>query len=152
MASLKQISASLSGLTLTTLALAGGGSATGLLPMAEQECSSCHIAFRPNFLPKASWQKVMGSLDQHYGVDASLPEADRQAIADWLDTVALDVGEAPPDNRPTKAFWFTRQHNPKKIRPEVWQRASVKSPANCEACHADAAKGDFNEHQVRIPH
>jgi hypothetical protein len=139
------------GLCSSTLALADGGRAVPLLPLAEKECSACHIAFRPNFLPKTSWQKVMTTLDKHYGADASLSPADQKEIADWLNTVALDAGEAPPDNRLTKAFWFTRKHGTKHIQPDVWRRASVNSPANCQACHVDAAKGDFNEHNIRIP-
>lgn len=130
---------------------ADGGPVTPLLPKMEQECSSCHIAYRPNFLPKSSWQKVMSSLGQHYGTDASLSEADTREIADWLDTVAQELGEAPPNNRITEAFWFTRKHGTKHIRPEVWRRASIKSPSNCQACHVDAAKGNFNEHNIRIP-
>lgn len=124
---------------------------TPLLPKMEKECSSCHIAFRPNFLPKSSWQQVMASLDKHYGTDASLPAADTKEIADWLDTVALNVGEAPPNNRITQAFWFTRKHGTNHVKADVWQRASVKSRANCQACHVNADKGDFNEHNIRIP-
>ena len=40
-----------------------------------QECGSCHLAFPPNLLPKASWQSVMHGLDKHYGSDASLDAA-----------------------------------------------------------------------------
>ena len=124
---------------------------TPLLPKMEKECASCHIAYRPNFLPKSSWQQVMASLDKHYGTDASLPTADTKEIADWLNTVTLDVGEAPPNNRITQAFWFTRKHGTNHVKADVWQRASVKSRANCQACHVNADKGDFNEHNIRIP-
>lgn len=132
-------------------AWADGGAVTPLLPKMEKECSSCHIAFRPNFLPKSSWQQVMATLDKHYGTDASLSPADTQEITDWLNTVALDVGEAPPNNRITQAFWFTRKHGTNHVKAEVWSRASVKSRTNCQACHVNADKGDFNEHAIRIP-
>jgi hypothetical protein len=122
-----------------------------LIPKAEQECSACHMAYRPNFLPKSSWQKVMTTLDKHYGVDASLTAADQKEIADWLNATALDAGEAPPENRGTKAFWFTRKHGTRHIATDVWARTAVKSPSNCQACHVDAAKGDFNERNIRIP-
>lgn len=151
MSHLKSVVLSLVAASCGALAWADGGQPVPLLPLAEKECSACHIAFRPNFLPKASWQKVMASLDKHYGADASLAAPDQKKITNWLNSVALDVGEAPPDNRLTKAFWFTRKHGSKHIQPDVWQRASVKSPANCQACHVDAAKGDFNEHRIRIP-
>lgn len=68
-----------------TLALAdGGGKPLALSPKMEQECSACHIAFRPNFLPTSSWTLVMASLDQHYGADASLAPADQKEITDWI--------------------------------------------------------------------
>ncbi len=122
-----------------------------LIPKVEQECSACHMAYRPNFLPKSSWNKLMTTLDKHFGVDATLSAADTKEITDWLNKVALDAGEAPPENRGTKAFWFTRKHGPKHIAPDVWKRDAVKSPSNCQACHVDAARGDFNERNIRIP-
>jgi hypothetical protein len=33
----------------------------------------------------------------------------------------------------------------------VWQHASVKTAANCAACHVDAARGDFDDDRLRIP-
>ena len=134
------------------LALADdGGSRITLHPKMEQECSACHIAYRPNFLPTSSWKQVMGSLDKHYGADASLAPADQKEISDWIIANSKEQGEAPPENRITKSFWFTRKHGTNHVKAVVWQRASVKSKSNCQACHADAAKGDFNEHKIRIP-
>jgi hypothetical protein len=122
-----------------------------LHPKVAQECSACHVAFWPNFLPTSSWKQVLSTLDKHYGADASLPAADHQVIFDWFLANSQELGEAPPGNRITKAFWFTRKHGTRHIRADVWSRQSVKSPANCQACHIDAAKGDFNEHKIRIP-
>jgi hypothetical protein len=33
----------------------------------------------------------------------------------------------------------------------VFRRASIKSAANCTACHGGADQGNFSEHAVRIP-
>lgn len=93
----------------------------------------------------------MSSLDHHYGVDASLSDSDTSEIAAWFNANALEAGEAPPQNRITKAFWFTRKHSPSRIKAEVWTRTSVGRPSNCAACHASADQGDFNEHNIRIP-
>jgi len=128
-----------------------GGRRVTLHPKVAQECSACHVAFYPNFLPTSSWEKVMTSLDKHYGSDASLTPADQQVISHWLTANSQELGEAPPDNRITKSFWFTRKHGTRHLRTEVWSRPAIKSPSNCQACHVDAAKGDFNEHRVRIP-
>lgn len=130
---------------------AEGGPNKPLLPKMEQECSGCHIAYRPNFLPKSSWHRVMGSLDKHYGTDASLAPADQKEIADWLSANSQEIGEAPPGDRITKAFWFTRKHGTNHVKADVWARNSVKSPSNCQACHVAAGKGDFNEHNIKIP-
>jgi len=150
MTNFKSISLALLG--CGTLALAEGGAPLPPLhPKMAQECSACHIAFRPNFLPTSSWKQVMNSLDKHYGTDASLPAADQKEITDWIVANSQELGEAPPNNRITQSFWFTRKHGSNHVKPEMWQRASIKSKTNCQACHADAAKGDFNEHKIRIP-
>ncbi len=53
--------------------------------------------------------------------------------------------------RITETAWFQRKHDSHEIRPEIWKRAAVKSPANCAACHPGAGKGDFEEDRIRIP-
>lgn len=147
--------------TSLALGLALGGISTGVMAEGvqrivlnakmEQECAACHIAYRPNFLPTSAWKQVMDSLDSHYGADASLSAADQKEITDWIVANSQEFGEVPPGNRITKAFWFTRQHGTRHISADVWSRQSVKSPSNCQACHVNAAEGDFNEHKVRIP-
>lgn len=32
-----------------------------LLPKYQQECSSCHVAYPPDMLPAASWQRLMNA-------------------------------------------------------------------------------------------
>ena len=53
-----------------------------------QECASCHMAYPPGLLPAASWQRLMGGLNQHYGSDASLDAATVQQLSSWLQTHA----------------------------------------------------------------
>ena len=45
-----------------------------------QECASCHTAYAPAVLPARSWQRIMSSLDRHYGTDASLDAATLRQI------------------------------------------------------------------------
>jgi mono/diheme cytochrome c family protein len=52
-----------------------------LLPKYLQDCASCHVAYPPGMLPAASWQRLMGSLDRHFGSDASLEATIAQEIA-----------------------------------------------------------------------
>jgi cytochrome c553 len=143
-------------------------SATTLCPVAQaesavrapvsasytQECASCHMAYPAGLLPAASWQRLMGGLNQHYGVDASLDAATTKSLSAWLIHNAGTGKRAriePPNDRITQADWFLREHNNREIPSSVWKRPSVGSAANCNACHANAAQGDFNEDQVRIP-
>lgn len=128
-----------------------------LLPRTElsaykQECAACHMAYAPGFLPTKSWARMMNNLDKHYGTDASLDAATVMQISTWLTANAgtyKRVAEAPPEDRMTRSAWFERKH--RKIDPQVWQHAAVKSPANCMACHTRADKGDYDDHSVSYP-
>jgi hypothetical protein len=123
-----------------------------LLPKYQQECASCHLAYPPGMLPAASWRRLIDNLPHHFGTDASLDAASVKELAAWLAANAgtyRRVREAPPDDRITSSAWFTRQHD--EVPAAVWKRPAIKSAANCSACHAQADRGDFNEHTVRIP-
>ncbi len=124
------------------------------LPAYTQECASCHMAYPPAFLPAASWQRLMGNLGKHFGVDASLDAPTARAIAAWLKDNAGSykrVKEEPPQDRITQSAWFLRKHREGEVPANVWKRPAVGSPSRCEACHTTADKGDFDEHKVRIP-
>lgn len=131
-----------------------GGSRVPLLPKYVQECAACHVAYPAGFLPAASWQRVMGGLNKHYGTDASLDDATAREISAWLKANAgtyKRVNEEPPHDRITQSAWFLRKHREGEVPANVWKRASVGSPSNCSACHTNASKGNFSEHEVRIP-
>jgi nitrate/TMAO reductase-like tetraheme cytochrome c subunit len=123
-----------------------------LLPKYQQECTGCHIAFPAGLLPAESWQRLMSGLPRHFGTDASLEAASAKEISNWL---AANAGksrrerEAPPEDRITRSAWFVREHG--EVSAAVWKRPSVKSPANCSACHQKAETGNFSEHDIRIP-
>lgn len=118
-----------------------------------QECGSCHIAYPPGLLPARSWQRVMTGLDKHFGSDASLDDAATvQQLSQWLQASAANTRKLrtePPQDRITRADWFVRKH--RRVDAAVWAHASVKSAANCAACHPDAERGDFDEHALRTP-
>ena len=124
------------------------------LPKYQQECAACHIAYPAGMLPAASWQRLMGSLDKHFGTDASLDEVSLRELSGWLKSNAgtyKRVSEEPPQDRITKSAWFLRKHNEREISPAIWKRTAVGSASNCAACHTNAAQGNFNEHDIRIP-
>lgn len=122
------------------------------LPQYAQECGACHLAYPPGLLPAASWQRLMGGLDRHFGTDATLDAASARQIGAWLQTHAgtgRRASTAPPEDRITRSPWFVREHD--EVAAATWKRASIKSPANCAACHGGAEQGDFDEDRVRIP-
>lgn len=122
------------------------------LPAYQQECSSCHLAYPPALLPAKSWQRIMNNLENHFGTDASLDEATTQDISRWLEANSGGHKAArtePPEDRITQSRWFIDEHD--EIRDEVWLRPSIKSAANCAACHTSADQGEFDEDFIRIP-
>lgn len=145
--------AALSCLGGTAVADGGGRFATQNGPF-QAECGSCHVAYPPALLPASSWQRLLGNLPQHFGTDASLDAATLAQVRSFIQDNAGSyrrVREAPPQDRITRSDWFLRKHREGEVPSEVWKRASVKSPANCAACHRGAAQGEYDEHAVRIP-
>jgi hypothetical protein len=117
-----------------------------------QECAACHVAYPPALLPASSWQRIMGGLDRHFGTDASLDAATASQIGAWLQAHAgrdRRAREVPPQDRITRSAWFERKH--REIDAAVWKHASVKSPANCAACHAGAERGHYDDDTLKIP-
>ena len=144
----------LSMLLLAQACHAGGSESAGRIgwPKAYvQECAACHVAYPPHMLPAASWARLMGGLDKHFGTDASLDARDIQQLSSWLKENAdrhLAV-PAPPENRITGTAQFERTH--RQIEPATWQLPSVRSKSNCMACHTGADKGQYSEHGLRMP-
>ena len=121
-------------------------------PTYVQECAACHVAFPVGLLPATSWKRLMANLPQHFGTDASLDPATTQTLTTWLVANAgtgRRVSEAPAEDRITRGAWFVREHG--EVGAAVWKRASIKSPANCGACHGGAAEGRYGEREIRIP-
>ena len=117
-------------------------------PSYRAECGSCHVAYPPALLGPDAWRTIMSGLDRHFGTDASVGDARRAELTAYLVTSAgTRKGSDAP--RITEARWFRKEHG--EIAAATWHSRSVKSAANCEACHSQAAAGDFSERTVRIP-
>jgi hypothetical protein len=130
--------------------------------MWKAECSSCHMAYPPGLLPERSWRKMMAELDKHFGQDASLDAAATKALLDYLVQNSAErganrrsarflgaVAATATPLRITENAYFAREH--REVSPAAWKLSKVGSPANCNACHADAEQGSFSERNVRIP-
>jgi hypothetical protein len=143
-------------LLLSLLALSAHAGRRGMPPdvpaVYAKECGACHLAYPPGTLPAASWRRIVDGLERHYGTDASLDDASTARIDEWLQRNAgtwKRVREAPPQDRITRSAWFERKH--RKVDAAVWRHASVRSAANCGACHAGAERGHFDDDDLRVP-
>lgn len=127
-----------------------------------KECGACHFAYQPELLPKRSWEKVMNTLDSHFGDNAALEDSARAEILNYLlknasenSTVKVSkkiMASIKNDETPVRISdtkYFKNKH--RKIKPEVFKRKSIGSPSNCIACHSTADTGDYEEDRVKVP-
>lgn len=119
----------------------------------QQECSSCHVAYPPQMLSAASWRAVMGGLDKHFDTDASL---DKKTHSQVLRFLQANAGKRSTDSngkpllRITETRWFIHEHS-EELPHDIWKHPDIKTPANCQACHTSADKGDYSERSIRLP-
>ncbi|MFD2174814.1 diheme cytochrome c [Rhodobacter lacus] len=114
------------------------------------ECSACHMAFPPGFLPARSWQAMMADLGNHFGEDASLDTAPRDQIEAYLVANAADAGngrrrDPAPGLTPLRISglpWFVHEHG---REVSAARKAKAGSMSNCTACHRGAAQGYFED-------
>lgn len=132
-------------------------------PLYTKECGSCHMAYQPEFLPRRSWKKMMATLEDHFGSDATLEKEDDQVIFEYLMDNAADskhVGKhyakiadsIARNDAPlsiSKTRYFIKEH--RDIRQKYIDQKEVKSIANCSACHQKAEQGDYRERNIYIP-
>lgn len=143
-----------------------GNEARFPMPEAAQyreECGACHTAYAPGLLPARSWRKTMAELSEHFGEDAELEPAPRDAILNWLISAAADSAQANPlmrriaaaipageiPSRISTGPFFRYMHD--EVPGAIWQRKSIGSRSNCLACHPRANDGGYAEAEVRIP-
>lgn len=124
------------------------------------ECGACHQPFHPSLLPRASWAVLMDDLGDHFGEDASLPEAKAARIAAFLDIYAAEawdteaarrfavVSPGDPLRITATPFWVAKHAD---VPPELFRAAPVQTKANCAACHIDALNGRFDDQAIRLP-
>ncbi|GEM_PF-52769 len=122
--------------------------------LTKKECGSCHMAFQPAFLPARSWAKIMDTLDDHFGEDASLPKEKVEHIKAYLMKNAADTRWRSKMMRGVRKDWtplritelpyWVHEHE-EEVRPSAWKDPRVKSKANCKACHRLADRGIYDD-------
>jgi hypothetical protein len=125
-----------------------GAPGAAIDPTYAKECGSCHVAFPPHLLPAASWTKLMDALDRHFGENAELDAEAQAAIERWLLARAGGARAGKTPLRVTETDPFHREHQ--KVSGAA-VRPSIRSMANCAACHPGAERWDFEEDRVKIP-
>jgi hypothetical protein len=118
-------------------------------PAYVAECGSCHVAYPPQLLSAGGWQSIMAALDKHFGDNAALDGKTTVALTQYLTANAGRGDKLGEAQRISQTAWFTREH--RRVPAATWGAAPVKSPANCQACHAGADRGNYDEHAVRVP-
>lgn len=136
-------------IVLTTM-VGSAGSATRqeAAQMTLDECSACHMAYHPSFLPQRSWRKIMRTLDNHFGEDATLDEQTRQVIEDFLVANAprnvRRVASSETPLRISELPWFTHEHG-RRLRNRAKNDPNIGSISNCQGCHRNAQAGYFDD-------
>ena len=129
-------------------------------PVYAKECGACHFAYHPSMGTASLWDGILSHLDQHFGEDASLPDATRAQLAAYLkenssehwDTrIAHVLATANPKEplRFTATRFWTRMH--REIPDQVFASKAVGFKGACNACHSDAKTGLFAPQNIEIP-
>ncbi len=132
----------------------------GMDPVYAKECSACHIAYPADMLPQRSWDRIMGSLDDHFGENAELSSELHQQISHYLQRHAGDSGgygsemlrglgrnDAPL--RISELPRFKRKH--REIPRHILADKQIGSLSNCHTCHRRAEQGSYSEREIDIP-
>jgi hypothetical protein len=140
---------------LASLVLAGSAAAgEHVYPLTSEtyrtECGACHVPYPPQLLPAPAWKRVVAGLADHFGSDASLSPEAAAEVDRYLQREAGRPGRGSESLRITDTPWFHHEHQG-ELPASVWATPSVRSAANCEACHTRAGQGDFGERSLRVP-
>ena len=126
------------------------------------ECSACHTLYPPFLSPANSWKKLMSTLQNHFGDDASLEEEERASIEEYLikNSAENSTKEATfyiikslKDERDIIAisetpFWIEKH---KGLDKNIFRSSLIKSKANCKACHKNIEQGLIEDRDIKIP-
>jgi hypothetical protein len=138
-------------------------------PVANQayqhECGECHLAYQPGLLPSRSWEVLLtaDALRQHFGVSAEmdaalLREIRAYALANGADKsytkrarkIAVATATGPAPLRISQLPYIQRTHAEIPTQ-RIAGNADVKSLAQCDKCHTQAAQGVYDNDTVLIP-
>ena len=124
------------------------------------ECGDCHMVFPPAHLTGKAWSKIMATLEDHFGEDASLDAESIKHIEAYLVSKSLDAkggirtemrlkawakkGIVDP-LRITETPEWTRHHTKKHRYKLMAADVGYTRGSNCTQCHKDAETGLYEE-------
>ena len=130
-------------------------------PTYTESCGDCHFPYQPGLLPSGSWDKILNSLEDHFGEDIELEPKFKKIIVKYLHANAANyssskisakimkcLGHQTP-LRITEIPYIRKKHH--EIQLDVFKRESIGSFSNCSACHKTAEKGIYDDDNVLIP-
>jgi hypothetical protein len=130
-------------------------------PAYKETCGGCHFAYQPGLLPSASWVKLLGSLDDHFGQTLDIDSETLATLTNYLRVNGADkssskraakimksIGGGVP-TRITDVPYIRENHH--EISSDVLSRKSIGSLSNCSACHTTAENGVYDDDFVDIP-
>ncbi|MHB9119452.1 MAG: diheme cytochrome c [Burkholderiales bacterium] len=119
-------------------------------PKWKAECGSCHLAYPAQFLTADNWRRLMGGLDRHFGVNATLTPQENTEILAYLERYSARASSHGAKTlRISDTPWFQREH--RGITNTIWSQKFVNSRSNCMACHTAADRGNWSEDSIRLP-
>ena len=127
------------------------------------ECGACHYAYPPGLLPARSWEKLMAQLSDHFGENAELNAEDLKTLTAYAVNKAADKSNYEKSKKIARSIKandtplrisetaYIRDKHHEIPRRMLQDNPQVKSLSKCNACHTNAAKGVFEEDEVKIP-
>ncbi len=129
-------------------------------PTYASECGDCHVPYNPSLMSSDRWRLLMNSLENHFGEDASLDDATRRQLTEWITAHAAETVDTKPAHvlaqaDPANPISLTATPFWKKthaaIPDTVFARKPIFARSNCTACHSDAETGMFYPANIKIP-
>ena len=128
-----------------------------------EECGACHFAYQPGLLPSASWEKVMTSLEDHFGENAELEPEEQKVLTDYLIKQAAEFSSYKRSTkiirslkknktplRITEIPYIIKKHD-ELTSAMVTGNPEVKSLSYCDNCHTKAITGSYAEDDIIVP-
>ncbi len=134
-------------------------------PTYEENCGDCHFLYQPGLLPARSWEALLSParLEDHFGENAEMDEADRKTILEFLKRHSADDSSyrisikirrsIPAGETPLKISEvpYIREKHDELDKRHFEDNPDVRFRGNCSACHRKAKQGDYHEDTVSIP-